>query len=463
MLKKNIILKSSILLFSFLLLNLQGCSNILNENTTPENTTTESENINPTETETPDVAVTEEPKLYTCEEFNLDLSPLLTQEEIITVKHTLNFNNKCSFNSLEDLANFWQEIIIFFSTQNLAKDDFETAEQYQQRTNDLIKQLENKLGFTFANTLFTVKIPTLVKVTDDPNQQKLYQYSPENKELKVNLRHSFKINYEPITSPYKDMNTLVTGIENSNTSFLLYYDLFLSEKIRRYFEAQLNWNDISQSSNINIKNITPEDAKQILTENRLMLELSFNIELDKIIQYYNGIPPINEMIKNPGAGNKQIIGTGYNLSLIDNETGTIFWQLNPLIEEVMNTGTLNSTPQTNQNLVSENKVENTPINQPNNQQLNKQITTDSTTNNQTTLQSSLSPDKCSVTNIKTGQLAVRKNPDGESIAGLDNDNVVQYLKGENPWFYIRVINGPNSQVNGKEGWVNANYLNCQNN
>ncbi|MGI0480550.1 SH3 domain-containing protein [Geminocystis sp. CENA526] len=462
MLKKNIILKSSILLFSFLLLNLQGCSNILNENATTENTTTESENINPTETETPDVAVTEEPKLYTCEEFSLDVSPLLTQEEIFEVKHTLNFSNKCSFNSLEDLANFWQEIIIFFSTQNLAKDDFETAEQYQQRTNDLIKQLENKLGFTFADTLFTVKIPTLVNVTNDPNQQKLYEYSPENQELKVNLRNSFRISYEASTSAYKDMNTLVTGIENSNTSFLLYYDLFLSEKIRRYFEAQLNWNDISQSSNINIKNIIPEDAKQILTENRLMVEVSFNIELDKIIQYYNTIPPINEMIKNPGAGNKQIIGTGYNLSLIDKETGTIFWQLNPLIEEVMNTGTLNSTPQTNQNLVSENKEENSPINEINNQPINQQITTESS-NSQTTLPSSLSPDKCSVTNIKTGQLAVRKNPNGESIAGLDNDNVVQYLKGENPWFYIRVINGPNSQVDGKEGWVNANYLNCQNN
>lgn len=454
MLKKNIILKSSILLFSVLLLNLQGCSNILNENTSPENTTTESENINPTEAETPDVAVTEEPKLYTCEEFNLDLSPLLTQEEIFSVKQTLNFSNKCSFNSLEDLANFWQEIIIFFSTQNLAKDDFESAEEYQQRTNDLIKQLENKLGFTFADTLFTVKIPTQVSVTDDPNQQKLYEYSPENKELKVNLRNSFYLR-----NTNQTINTLVTGIENSNTNFLLYYDLFLSEKIGRYLVAQLNWDDIVQNSSINIKNISPEDAKQILTENRLMLETTFNIELDKIIQYYNTIPPINEMRKNDFESQIIGIGTGYNLSLIDNETGTIFWQLNPLIEEVMSMGTLNSTPQTNQNLVSENQEKNPTINKTN----NEEITTESENNSQTTLSSSASPDKCSVTNIEKGQLAVRKNPDGESIAGLDNDNLVQYLKGEKPWFYIRVINGPNSQVNGKEGWVNANYLNCQNN
>lgn len=67
---------------------------------------------------------------------------------------------------------------------------------------------------------------------------------------------------------------------------------------------------------------------------------------------------------------------------------------------------------------------------------------------------------CSVINIKTGQLAVRKSPGGESIAGLNNNNIVQYIKGEMPWYYIRVVTGPNNQVNGKTGWVNANYLNC---
>ena len=68
--------------------------------------------------------------------------------------------------------------------------------------------------------------------------------------------------------------------------------------------------------------------------------------------------------------------------------------------------------------------------------------------------------KCSVINIRTGQLALRQAPAGESIAGLDNNNVVEYLQGEMPWFYVRVLNGPNSRVNGKTGWVNANYLDC---
>lgn len=67
---------------------------------------------------------------------------------------------------------------------------------------------------------------------------------------------------------------------------------------------------------------------------------------------------------------------------------------------------------------------------------------------------------CYVINIKTGQLAVRKSPGGESIAGLNNNNRVEYINGEMPWFYIRVVNGPNSRVNGKTGWVNANYLQC---
>lgn len=79
---------------------------------------------------------------------------------------------------------------------------------------------------------------------------------------------------------------------------------------------------------------------------------------------------------------------------------------------------------------------------------------------QNTSQSSSSSVKCSVININTGQLAVRKSAGGESIAGLNNNNVVEYIKGEMPWYYIRVISGPNNGVNGKTGWVNANYLNC---
>lgn len=79
---------------------------------------------------------------------------------------------------------------------------------------------------------------------------------------------------------------------------------------------------------------------------------------------------------------------------------------------------------------------------------------------QTTSQSSSSVGNCSVTNIRTGQLAVRKSPGGESIAGLNNNNLVQYIRGDFPWYYIRVINGPNGRVNGKTGWVNANYLDC---
>ena len=42
--------------------------------------------------------------------------------------------------------------------------------------------------------------------------------------------------------------------------------------------------------------------------------------------------------------------------------------------------------------------------------------------------------QCFVTDIRTGQLAVRKTPAGESIAGLDNGNVVEYIKEANyPW------------------------------
>lgn len=68
---------------------------------------------------------------------------------------------------------------------------------------------------------------------------------------------------------------------------------------------------------------------------------------------------------------------------------------------------------------------------------------------------------CDVVNIQSGQLAVRFSPNGRSKAGLNNGNTVRWIKdGSAPWVYVRVINGPNRQVNGIEGWVNSNYLSC---
>jgi serine/threonine-protein kinase len=67
---------------------------------------------------------------------------------------------------------------------------------------------------------------------------------------------------------------------------------------------------------------------------------------------------------------------------------------------------------------------------------------------------------CYVTNIRTGQLAVRHSPAGEAFAGLNNGNAVQYIRGNNPWYLVTVVDGPNNAVNGRTGWVNANYLNC---
>ena len=69
--------------------------------------------------------------------------------------------------------------------------------------------------------------------------------------------------------------------------------------------------------------------------------------------------------------------------------------------------------------------------------------------------------KCIVTNLRSGQLTVRKSPGGESIACLNNNNVVEYIREvQYPWYYIRVLNGSNNRVNGVTGWVNANYLDC---
>ena len=68
---------------------------------------------------------------------------------------------------------------------------------------------------------------------------------------------------------------------------------------------------------------------------------------------------------------------------------------------------------------------------------------------------------CDVINIKTGQLALRFTPGGKARAGLNDGNVVKWLKASNsPWVYVRVIQGPNRRINGLTGWVNSDYLSC---
>lgn len=67
---------------------------------------------------------------------------------------------------------------------------------------------------------------------------------------------------------------------------------------------------------------------------------------------------------------------------------------------------------------------------------------------------------CDVVNIKSGQLALRFSPNGKSRAGLNNGNHVLVNKTQGIWAYVTVIRGPNTRVNGLEGWVNSNYLTC---
>lgn len=67
-------------------------------------------------------------------------------------------------------------------------------------------------------------------------------------------------------------------------------------------------------------------------------------------------------------------------------------------------------------------------------------------------------DRAKVVELKQGQLALRDAPNGKSLAGLNNGNIVQILAQHNNWAYVQVISGPNAQINGMKGWVNSHYL-----
>ncbi len=76
---------------------------------------------------------------------------------------------------------------------------------------------------------------------------------------------------------------------------------------------------------------------------------------------------------------------------------------------------------------------------------------------------------CQVEGIRTGQLALRSQPNGEPFAGLNNGNTVQAFGGtpfvnergvSSVWYEVKVLQGPNPRVNGRRGVVNADYLTC---
>jgi hypothetical protein len=71
---------------------------------------------------------------------------------------------------------------------------------------------------------------------------------------------------------------------------------------------------------------------------------------------------------------------------------------------------------------------------------------------------------CRVTRIHTGQLALRYEPTGTAFAGLSNGDRVQAIGGSPgkgiTWYIIKVLQGSNPKINGKEGVVNAKYLIC---
>jgi serine/threonine-protein kinase len=67
-------------------------------------------------------------------------------------------------------------------------------------------------------------------------------------------------------------------------------------------------------------------------------------------------------------------------------------------------------------------------------------------------------DRARVVGIKQGQLALRDAPNGRSLAGLNNGNVVEILEQQGNWAYVKVLSGSNPRINGMRGWVNSYYL-----
>ena len=67
---------------------------------------------------------------------------------------------------------------------------------------------------------------------------------------------------------------------------------------------------------------------------------------------------------------------------------------------------------------------------------------------------------CRVDRLRSGQLAVRNSPGGQSRAGLDNGDIIEIYKQQGNWACVRVIRPAGDRLRGIEGWVNSSYVNC---
>lgn len=67
---------------------------------------------------------------------------------------------------------------------------------------------------------------------------------------------------------------------------------------------------------------------------------------------------------------------------------------------------------------------------------------------------------CRVDRLRSGQLAVRNSPGGQARAGLDNGDIIEIYKQQGNWACVRVIRPAGDRLRGIEGWVNSNYVNC---
>ncbi|MGB0560345.1 MAG: hypothetical protein ACPGVO_00885 [Spirulinaceae cyanobacterium] len=71
---------------------------------------------------------------------------------------------------------------------------------------------------------------------------------------------------------------------------------------------------------------------------------------------------------------------------------------------------------------------------------------------------------CNVRGLQNGQLALRSEPGGEAIAGLENDDLVEFMQSvtleTTDWSYVRVFDSNDATLEGREGYVNSSYLAC---
>jgi hypothetical protein len=195
---------------------------------------------------------------------------------------------------LVDPSLFYQKLANL--SKKFLKDEFESTAQYETRKKQEIDNFSKKEGVNLKEIFVTIRQINLTM--DDAS---FWDYDAEKQTLFI-YSIMFAYGNNPLFKVYDQTNQFLYHLDLKNKQAISNSDYWLDRKYRFSPDGKA----------IAIPNISPDLAKKLLTEKRLLLKIYFQIN-------------------DPFVNHNGIVGELRNIHLVDKNNGKwhVIWSLNP--------------------------------------------------------------------------------------------------------------------------------------